>query len=113
MKFLRSLRLSFRLKLSLGVLSIIVLSAIGVAFTAVRTVDSRFEDHFQSDQNVSMKLAAHLVRAALPGTEVLHSPSGVDRIRAPGLPDAGENRLVDSISQITGGSAVIFRWDAA
>jgi methyl-accepting chemotaxis protein len=113
MKYPRSSRMSLRIKMALGVLLIIVLSVAGVVVTAVRIVDARVAEHALSDQGLAMKLAAHLVRAAQPGTEVLYSPAGVDRVRAIGLPDLGDHRLVDSISHITGSSAVIFRWDGA
>lgn len=113
MKYPRSSRISLRIKMALGVLLIIVLSVAGVVVTAVRIVDARVAEHALSDQGSTMKLAAHLMRAAQPGTEVLYSPAGVDRLRAVGLPDLGDHRLVDSILQITGSSAVIFRWDGA
>jgi methyl-accepting chemotaxis protein len=113
MKNPRSSRMSLRIKMALGVLLIIVLSVAGVVVAAVRIVDARVAEHALSDQGSAMKLAAHLVRAAQPGTEVLYAPAGVDRVRAVGLPDLGDHRLVDSISQITGSSAVIFRWDGA
>ncbi len=113
MKYPRSSRMSLRIKMALGVLLIIVLSVAGVVVTAVQTVDTRLGERALHDQGKAMKLAAHLVRAAQPGIEVLYAPAGVDRLRAVSLPDLGDHRLVDSISQITGSSAVIFRWDGA
>jgi methyl-accepting chemotaxis protein len=113
MKYLRSARMSLRIKMALGVLLLALASAAVIVVTARRTVDARLAEHTLEDQGKAMRLAAHLVRAAQPGIEVLYAPAGVDRLRAASLPDVADHRLVDAVAQITGGSAVIFRWDGA
>jgi methyl-accepting chemotaxis protein len=65
------------------------------------------------EQNSAMKLAAHLLRAGAQGVEVMHSPTGVDRVRMASVPDMPDHALVDTVSRIIGGTATVFRWDPA
>jgi methyl-accepting chemotaxis protein len=103
--------MSLHVRMALGVILLIMASAACLGALSVSIVNSSIMSSGFQAQNNAMKLAAHLMRTSQPGIEVLHSPLGVDRIRMPAVEGFSDHRLVDTVAQILGGKATIFRWD--
>lgn len=105
--------MSLHVRMALGVMLLIVIGATCLAALSVATVNSSVKANGMQAQDSAMKLAAHLLRASQPGVEVMHSPTGVDRIRMAAVERTQDHRLVDNVAQIFGGKAVLWRWDPA
>lgn len=105
-------RMSLQLRLALGICLIIGVSTFGLSIWATHMIDRGMTNKAIAEQNSAMKLAAHLLRTGQPNVEVMHSPTGVDRIRMAVVPDMTDHQLVDTVSRIIGGVATVFRFDA-
>lgn len=105
--------MSLHVRMALGVMLLIVIGATCLAALSVATVNSSVKANGMQARDSAMKLAAHLLRASQPGVEVMHSPTGVDRIRMAAVERTQDHRLVDNVAQIFGGKAVLWRWDPA
>ncbi len=101
------------MKIAAGVALVYALAAAALSGWASRQVHDAMVAEAVQEQNSAMKLAAHLLRGAAPGVEVLFSPTGVDRVRMASIPDMPDHQLVDTVTRIIGGTATIFRWDPA
>ncbi len=106
-------RLPLAARMAFGLAVIFIMSAGALSFWAERQVTAAMTEQALTSQNSAMKLAAHLLRAGNSNVEVLHSPSGVDRVRMASIPDMPDHQLVDTVTRIVGGTATVFRWDPA
>ena len=106
-------RLSLRIRMAIGVAVLIAGSVFALGMFAVTSIDAGMRDKALQEQNSAMKLISHLLRTSQPGVDVLYSPTGVDRIRMGQVPDLPDHQLVDTVTRIIGGTATVFRWDAA
>lgn len=104
-------RVSLRIRMAMGVALLVAASVAAISSWAVSSVEQGVYQQALQTQNTSMKLAAHLMRLSNPGTEVLYSPTGIDRIRVGAMPDVTSHRFVDEVVRIAGGKAAVFRWD--
>lgn len=106
-------RLSLVAKLAVGLGILLMSSAGGLAFWSHMVVERTMTEKALAEQSSAMKLAAHLVRLAQPGTEVFMKPGGVERIKMASVPDMPDHQLVDNVTRIIGGTSTLFRWDNA
>jgi methyl-accepting chemotaxis protein len=104
-------RLSLAVKMAVGLGVVLALSAAMLSVWSSMQVHDAMARKALQEQNSAMKLAAHLLRAGNAGVEVLHSPTGVDRVRMATIPDMTDHALVDTVSRVIGGTATVFRWD--
>jgi methyl-accepting chemotaxis protein len=107
----RRFSLTAQLALWLGLL--LVVSAGGLAYWTHSLAERRIGEKAIEAQGSAMKLAAHLLKSAQPGVDVQMNAGGVERVRMAAIPDLSDHQLVDQVTQIVGGTATIFRWDAA
>jgi methyl-accepting chemotaxis protein len=105
-------RVSLPLKMALGMMGVVVLSTLSLGYWSLSTTRDGIVANAQADKSSAMKLAAHVLRGLQPGVEVVHSPNGVERIRVTAPLPVADHRLVDTVTQIVGGEAAIYRWDA-
>ncbi len=106
-------RISLRVKMAIGVAVLIAASVGAVGMLAATSIDTAMREKALQEQNGAMKLFAHLLRASQPGVDVMFSPAGVDRLKMASIADLPDHQLVDNVTRIIGGTATLFRWDAA
>jgi methyl-accepting chemotaxis protein len=111
-------------RLSLGARALIVLFIIlaanagGVLWWTGRILEDGFAEKAAQEQKAAMKVAAFSLVHEHPETQVVQDAGGVSQVKLPAIPDfatkgAQAHAIVDRVSQITGGTATIFKWDAA
>ncbi len=105
--------MSLQARLALGICVVIGVMAAGLSWWASHLSERSLTRMAIEEQNSAMRLAAHLLRTGQPNVEVLNSPTGIDRVRMPAIPDMGDHQMVDTVSRIVGGVATVFRFDPA
>ncbi len=106
-------RVSLRIRMAMGVALLVAASVAAISSWAVSSVEHGIYRQSLQTQDTAMRVAAHIMRAAYPGTDVLFSPAGVDRIRIAAFPDISDHRFVDQVLSIVGGKVALFKWDRA
>ncbi|MGL4976085.1 MAG: methyl-accepting chemotaxis protein [Bosea sp. (in: a-proteobacteria)] len=111
-------RLSLKAKALIGLALIFAANAAGVIWWSDRALDRDFAVKASQEQITAMKVAGLSLVHSHPEAEVVQGTSGIERIKLASIPEfaqTGEaaHAVVDRVSQIAGGTATIFKWDAA
>jgi methyl-accepting chemotaxis protein len=111
-------RLSLRSKALIGLAFIFAASTVGLIWWTSRVLDQGFATKAVQEQITAMKVAGLSLLQSHPEAEIVQGPGGIERVKMAAIPDfaqmgPGAHAVVDRVSQIAGGTATIFKWDAA
>ncbi len=97
--------------MAVGVALLIAMSAAAIAYWSVAMMNNGLVASIAQSQDTAMRMAVQMLRASQPGVEVVTGAEGVERVRMNAPPEAPDHQIVDSVAQVFGGQAVLYRWD--